>query len=217
LRFIALLTLSACSFCLQGAEQNPARWEKEIAAFEAVDRTNPPPRNAVLFVGSSSVRYWTNLASDFPELKVINRGFGGSHVADSTYFADRIIFPYQPSKIVLYAGDNDIGRGRSPEQVFEDFGTLVEKVHAKLPETKIYYLAIKPSPLRWYLSPQSKDANQRIRRYARFHSNVEFIDVWSPLIKDGSPNPDLYESDRLHINRKGYELWIPIVRKALEN
>ena len=199
------------------AEIKSTLWEKEIAAFEDSDRTNPPPKGAILFVGSSSIRYWTNLAADFPELKVINRGFGGSHVADTTYFADRIIFPYEPSKIVVYAGDNDIGRGASPEQVLNDFRRLVEKVHSKLPSTKIYFLAIKPSPLRWYLSPQAKEANHLIRRFARFKRSVEFIDVWSPLIKNGRPDPTLYEKDRLHVNPKGYELWIPVVRTALAN
>ena len=110
------------------AELKSTRWEKEIAAFEASDRKKSPPKGAILFVGSSSIRYWTNLAADFPELKVINRGFGGSHVADTTYFADRIIFPYEPSKIVVYAGDNDIGRGASPEQVLKKrFGIFIHQ------------------------------------------------------------------------------------------
>lgn len=215
--FTALLAFSAAAPLLHSANLNPARWEKDIIAFEAADRTNPPPKNAILFIGSSSIRYWTNLATDFPNLKVINRGFGGSHVSDTTHFADRIIFPYKPSKIVLYAGDNDIGRGLSPEQVLNDFRALVEKVHSRLPKTKIYFLAIKPSPSRWYLSPQSKKANDLIRSYARFRSHVEFIDIWTPLIKDGRPNPALYEKDRLHVNRKGYDLWIPVVRNALKN
>jgi lysophospholipase L1-like esterase len=201
----------------KAAELKPERWEKEIAAFETADRRQPPPQGGILFVGSSSIRYWTNLSSDFPEWNVLNRGFGGSHVPDTTHFAERIIFPYEPSKIVLYAGDNDIARGRSPSQVLEDFKNLVGKVHARLPKTKIYFLAIKPSPSRWYLSPQAREANQLVRRYARFRSKVEFIDIWSPLIKEGRPSPALYERDRLHINRKGYELWIPVIRRALHD
>lgn len=212
---LALLCLGYAT--LQAAELKPERFEKEIAAFEASDRTNPPPKGAILFVGSSSIRLWKNLVADFEESKVINRGFGGSHVRDTTHFADRIVFPYEPSKIVLYAGDNDIGSGRSPEQVLADFKTLVGKVRSKLPETKIYFLAIKPSPSRWYLSPQAMEANRMVKRYAGIRSEVEFIDVWSPLIKDGRPNPALYEKDRLHLNRQGYELWIPVVRKALED
>src|SRR6187455_394053 len=98
---------------LQAADLNPAKWEQDIAAFEAMDRTNPPPKGAVLFVGSSTIRFWTNLASDFPDQKVIRRGFGGAYLPDVTYFADRVVIPYQPAKIVVYGGDNDIGAGRS--------------------------------------------------------------------------------------------------------
>jgi lysophospholipase L1-like esterase len=201
----------------RGAELDPKRWEKDIAAFEAMDRKNPPEKGGVVFVGSSSIRFWTNIAQDFPNLKVISRGFGGSHLPDTTYFADRIIFPYEPSKIVLYAGDNDIARGRSAEQVAADFHELVRKVHTQLPKTKIYYLAIKPSPSRWHLSPQAREANRLIRKYCWFRPKVEFIDVWTPLIKDGKPDPALFEKDRLHINREGYARWTKVVQEALED
>jgi lysophospholipase L1-like esterase len=210
-----MVTLAAVTS--RGAEADPKRWEKDIAAFEAMDRKNPPQKGGVLFVGSSSIRFWTNIAQDFPNLKVISRGFGGSHLPDTTYFAERIIFPYEPSKIVLYAGDNDIARGRSPEQVAADFRALVEKVHARLPKTKIYYLAVKPSPSRWHLSPQGHEANRLIRKYCRFRPRVEFIDVWTPLMKDGKPDPTLFEKDRLHLNREGYARWTKVIRKALED
>jgi lysophospholipase L1-like esterase len=200
----------------RGAELNPKRWEKEIAAFEKIDREQPPEKGAVLFVGSSSIRFWTNIAESFPKLKLISRGFGGSHITDTTYFAERIIFPYEPSKIVLYAGDNDIARGRSPEQVAADFRELVKKVHARLPKTKIYFLAIKPSPARWHLSPQGREANTLIQRYSRLRPKVEFVDVWTPLVKDGKPDPALFEKDRLHINREGYARWAKVIREALE-
>lgn len=199
------------------AEPNFSRWEKDISAFEARDRTNPPPEGAVLFIGSSSIRMWTNLAADFPKLQVINRGFGGSTVADTTHFAERIIFPYKPSKIVLYAGDNDIARGDSPEQVLQNFRELVEKVHAELPKTKIYFLAIKPSPSRWHLSPQSAEANRLIRKFCKFKPKLEYIDVWEPLMKGGQPDPAFFLKDRLHLNRAGYERWAKVVRAALED
>lgn len=217
-----LIVGSLVLFCLvastlSAAERNFGRWEKEIAAFEVADRKSPPPKDAVLFVGSSSIRLWKTLQSDFPDLPIINRGFGGSHIPDSTHFADRIIFPYQPSKVVLYAGDNDIASGASPEKVLADFQLFVEKVQTRLPKTKIYFLAIKPSPSRWYLSPQASEANRLVKRYARFRAKVEFIDVWSPLIKNGRPDASLYEKDRLHLNRAGYERWIPAVKDALED
>jgi lysophospholipase L1-like esterase len=214
----ALLLLAVARSEVQTAELDPRQWEKDIAAFEAQDRTNPPRKGAVLFLGSSSVRLWKTLTNDFPGFRVINRGFGGSHLPDATHFIDRIVTPYAPSKIVLYAGDNDIAKSRSPRQVFDDFRAFAAKVHAALPETKIYFLAIKPSPLRWHLSPQSAKANRLIRRYCRFRPKLEYIDVWTPLIaKDGRPDPALFEKDNLHINAKGYALWTKEVQKALED
>jgi lysophospholipase L1-like esterase len=213
---LAALLSSLVFPALRAAELDPTRWEKEIAAFEASDRTNPPPKGAVLFVGSSSIRLWKNLPTDFPDLKVVQRGFGGSHISDLTHFADRIVIPYQPSKIVIYEGDNDIGAGRNANQVYDDFRALVKKLRAALPKAKIYYLAIKPSPSRWHLSPQSSQANQLIRRYARSHQNVEYIDVWTPILgPNRQPDPALFERDNLHLNRKGYERWISVVRNAL--
>lgn len=220
-RFIAaalLAGLFAASQPARAAAPDPAKWEKDIAAFEVMDRTNPPPKGAVLFVGSSTIRFWTNLASDFPDLKTVRRGFGGAFVPDVTYFADRIIIPYKPSKIVVYAGDNDIGGGRSPEQVYNDFRALVKKVRAGLPKAKIYFLAIKPSPSRWHLSPQSTEANRLIRRYCRTHRNTEFIDIWTPVLADdGRPNPALFEKDNLHVNKQGYARWTKIIQEALKD
>jgi len=124
-----------------GAEagHNFGQWEGEIAAFEAKDRTNPPPTNAVLFLGSSTIRLWTTLAQDFPDQRVINRGFGGSEIADSTHFADRIVFPYMPKAIFFRAGGNDIAGGKAPAAVFEDFKEFVATVHARLPATDIFF------------------------------------------------------------------------------
>src|SRR5580704_17074592 len=127
-------------------QHGTAKWEPEIRAFEASDRTNSPPKHAILFVGSSSIRLWKTLAHDFPGEPVINRGFGGSRIADSTALADRIIFPYEPRTIVFYAGDNDMAEGRTTEQVAADYQVFVQTVRARLPETRIAFISIKPSP-----------------------------------------------------------------------
>ena len=139
-----------------------ARFENEISAFETADKTNPPPKRAILFIGSSSIRLWKTLPQDFPGHKVINRGFGGSEIADSVYFADRIVFPYEPRMIVLYAGGNDINGGKSPEVVSADFKAFVEKVRAKLPDTRIAYISIAPNPARWSQVERVKAANKLI-------------------------------------------------------
>ena len=123
-----------------------AKWEKEVAAYEAADRQSPPPKGGILFIGSSTIRLWKTLAEDFPDHKVINRGFGGTEIVDSTHFADRLIFPHEPKQIFLRAGGNDIHAGRTPREVAADFAEFVRVVHARLPKTEILYIGVSPAP-----------------------------------------------------------------------
>ncbi|BFI94517.1 MAG: SGNH/GDSL hydrolase family protein [Rhodanobacter sp.] len=193
--------------------ENHAQWNADIAAFERADRAQPPPAGAVLFIGSSSIRFWKTLASDFPEVRTINRGFGGSEIADSTYFADRIVAPYHPRAIVMYAGDNDIEAGNSPEQVRDDFAAFVRKARAVDPGVPIAFIAIKPSMARKALLPQIRAANDLVRTYAATQQQVAYLDVFTPMLgKDGQPQAKWFIQDGLHMNRTGYELWIGIVR-----
>ena len=195
-------------------QHGTAKWEPEIRAFEAADRTNPPPKNAILFVGSSSIRLWKTLARDFPGARVINRGFGGSRIADSTALAERIVFPYEPRTIVFYAGDNDLAEGRSPEQVAADYQAFVETVRARLPETRIAFISIKPSPLRWHLREKIESANQQIA--AMKGDGLVFIDSYRAMLgADGKPREEMFTADRLHMNDKGYRLWTELVKAQL--
>lgn len=186
----------------------PESWESDIQAFESTDRAQPPPRGAVLFVGSSSIRLWATLAQDFPEVDVINRGFGGSEIADSTHFADRIVVPYRPRQIVLYAGDNDLMNGKSPAQVAAAFEAFVARVRRDLPGVRIAFIAIKPSPARAHLLDGARAANERIRRIADADPRIDYIDVFTPMLDaDGRPRDELFVDDRLHLNAAGYALW----------
>ncbi|HEX4645882.1 MAG TPA: SGNH/GDSL hydrolase family protein, partial [Verrucomicrobiae bacterium] len=170
---------------------------------------------AILFVGSSTIRFWKTLAQDFPDLKVINRGFGGSHLSDSTFFADRIVIPYQPKTIFLYAGDNDLAAGKTPEQVFADYQAFVQKIRAQLPETRIVYLSIKPSPSRWHLKDQIQTANHLISGLKG--DRLMFIDTYSPMLnQDGQPRADLFQKDNLHMNAEGYKLWTSLIKPHLK-
>lgn len=191
-------------------------WERDISAFEAADKTNPPPRGAILFVGSSSIRLWRTLAADFPDHPVINRGFGGSQLIDSVTFADRIVLPYQPKMIALYAGDNDIAAQKTPQQVLADFKLFAQKVHHQLPETRIAFIAIKPSLARWPLLEPIKEANRLVRGCCQENERLLFIDVFSPMLDtNGQPRPELLAADGLHLNRKGYELWTALIKPHL--
>jgi lysophospholipase L1-like esterase len=197
-----------------GAARDESVWEPEIRAFEASDKTNPPPQNAILFVGSSSFRKWTNMQEDFAGWKVINRGFGGSQIADSTALADRIVFPYHPSIIVFYAGDNDLAAGKSVEQVVSDYKEFVAKVKAQLPQAKIVYVAIKPSILRWKLKDEIVAANGQIA--ALPGENLAFCDVYSPMLTpEGTPRKELLLSDGLHPSESCYKLWASLIKPYL--
>jgi lysophospholipase L1-like esterase len=194
-------------------------FEKDIEAFEAADKKSPPPQGAVLFIGSSSIRMWKTLATDFPDQKVINRGFGGSELADSVYFADRIVIPYKPRLIVLFAGTNDINAGKSPQTVFADFKAFVAHVRAALPNTRIAYLSISPAPIRWSQADKQKEANRRIKDYiASEKNNLDYIDLWDQFLgPDGKPREDLFLHDRLHNNAAGYKIRAAAVRPHLES
>ncbi len=198
-----------------------AQWEQDIRAFEAADRDRPPRPGGVVFVGSSSIRLWESLAADFPGIDVANRGFGGSEIAESTHFADRILVPRRPRLIVLYAGDNDLQNGKSPVRVRDDFRMFVERVRKDLSGVRIAYIAIKPSPARVALLPKARAANKLIRDYAAGQSGVEFIDVFTPMLDaKGRPRPELFAPDALHMNRAGYALWrervAPYLRRSPE-
>lgn len=197
--------------------QTKTPFENEILAFEASDRTNPPPRDAILFIGSSSIRLWKTLTKDFPKHKVINRGFGGSQIVDSVNYADRIVFPYQPRQVVLYAGGNDINAGKSPDQVFADYKAFIAKVRSTLPKAKISYISIAPNPARWAQVEKVKAANRLIEGHTKTDPRLGFINVFPEMLgPDGQPKPDIYVADRLHMNANGYAIWTGIVGQYLD-
>jgi lysophospholipase L1-like esterase len=214
------LTL-ACGLATDAREPapDPARFAAEIDAFAAWDRQNSPPPNAVLFVGSSSIRMWKT-ADSFPDVPVINRGFGGSVITDATHFAPRIVVKYRPSVIVFYAGDNDIASGMSPQQVFDDFRAFVALMHKELPKTQIIFLPVKPSLARWTLWPQMQEVNSQVAKLAQSDDLLDYVDTATPMLgPDGQPRLELFLDDGLHINEAGYAVWnkvlVPVLSAAL--
>lgn len=194
------------------AQASSADWQQDMARFAAEDVVAPPPRGAVLFIGSSSIRMWDTLASDFPHVPVINRGFGGSQIRDSTQYAGRIVVPYAPCHVILYAGDNDLHGGRSPLQLREDFRAFVSRLRRDLPRARISYISTKPSPARAELLDAQREANAMIAAQARRMRDVGFIDVFDPMLgDDGQPRESLFLADRLHLNESGYDLWRTLV------
>jgi hypothetical protein len=198
------------------AESGSNKWEKDIRSFEEWDSKNTFASNAVLFVGSSSIRLWATREC-FPEFSVTNRGFGGSQISDVNYFAHRIVLPYKPKVIVFYAGDNDIAAGKSPKRVFDDFRKFVKLIHNHLPRTRIIFISIKPSLSRWSLWPLMKETNLMVKELSDKDRQVTFADVSKVLLgRDGRPNTKLYVKDNLHLNSKGYEAWTNLLRPMIE-
>ena len=206
------------SGCKPAPREEPTlnQWEKDIRAFEAKDRQAPPPQGEIVFVGSSSVRGW-DLAKCFPNLKAINRGFGGSQLADSVRFADRIVTPCKPRIVVLYAGDNDIASGRTPERVLADFKAFVKKVRRVQPKARIVFISIKPSIARWPLAGKMQQANKFIEQFVKTDKRLAYVDIWPAMLgADGKPRKELFQPDGLHLSAEGYQVWTEAVRPRLK-
>lgn len=213
---VAAVGASAWAYGAEEAEKPAHPWEDQVQAYEKQDAKSPPPQGAILFVGSSSVRMWKTLADDFAPTPALNRGIGGSQIADQIYFVDRLVVRYKPAQIVFYAGDNDVWARKKAETILADFKTFVEKVRKDLPRTPIHFLAIKPSPSREKVWPEARKANDLVRRYAQAEAGLSFIDVATPMLgPDGKPRAELFLKDMLHMNATGYAVWTPLVKAAL--
>jgi lysophospholipase L1-like esterase len=193
-------------------------WGDAFAAFSAADLQHAPPPGGVLFVGSSSIRLWDHLETDFHDAPVIiKRGFGGSRLTDCVKFLDRLVVQYHPRQVLLYAGDNDLAEGSTPEQILDRMKAFTEGVHKWLPRTKVTFISIKPSPARRALIPRVRAANALVRQYALEYGGIDYIDVFTPMLAaDGSPRRELFREDALHLNSAGYALWRAIIQPYLE-
>jgi len=211
-----LLSVAAFTPALILAEDaKPDPWEKTISQYEEQDKKSPPPKDAVVFVGSSTIRLW-NLKESFPDLATINRGFGGSQYGDITRFVKRIITAYQPRAIVLYSGDNDL-TSKSPEKAAADFGEVIKAIRADLPETPIYVLAVKPSISRWKIVEKGREANRLIEEQCKSGKNMTFLPVEKLMLgADGEPRAELYQKDGLHMSPAGYKLWNELLLPKIE-
>jgi lysophospholipase L1-like esterase len=221
------LVISTALFCLSyvfgqekpaaSTERPASKWEAAISAFEAQDETSPATPGQTLFIGSSSIRMW-NLEESFPDHQTLNRGFGGSELSDAIEFAPRIVYPYKPSTIFLYAGDNDIANGKTASAVFDDFVTFSDLVRKHLPDTRLIFISIKPSLKRWTQWPEMQRANDMILGYARSIANREFADIARVTLGDDlQPVKDLFIGDLLHLSKSGYAAWAEAIAPLLDD
>ena len=194
-----------------------ARWQSSLDAFALNDKQQRPASDGVLFVGSSTIRMWPDLSQDFRQVPVLlNRGFGGSTMRDCNALVRELVIQYKPRHVMVYAGDNDLAEGRTPNGVLRSFANFVRSVRAELPDTRISYISIKPSPLRLALLPQIRETNALLARYVQTVPNTRYIDIFNPMLTaDGLPRPELFQADRLHLNEAGYRLWQSVIAADL--
>ncbi|MCY4094261.1 MAG: GDSL-type esterase/lipase family protein [Gammaproteobacteria bacterium] len=214
--FVTLATCAAIVYIAEDHEVVESRWEPAIQQFEAADEANPPPQNAILFTGSSSIVFWRSLTEDMAPLTVLNRGFGGSQMFELNMFRDRIVTPYDPRAVLIYEGDNDVAAGKQPDEIIAEYRDFVDHLMTRLPETDVYFIAVKPSILRANLWSTMDEVNNALRELADEHDHVRFLDTSTPMLNDdGKIKADLLVDDGLHMNANGYAIWTGVIRPVL--
>ncbi len=207
--------------CLAGPARAQAptpenRFERNVRAYEAADRTNPPPKGAILLAGDSQFYRWKTLDEDLPDYTIVNRGIDSFQTSDLVHFADRLVLPYQPRLIVLHVGGNDVHNGKSADEILADFKTFVARVRAVQPDVPIAFTSITPGPGRWDEAPARKAANLAVKTWVATRPGLSFIDLWDAMLTpDGQPREDLWVADRIHPNHAGYLIRVRIMRPLL--
>jgi len=193
-----------------------ARWRESLESFAASDRAKAPAPGGIVFVGSSSIRLWNDLEREFGTEGIVKRGFGGSRLSDCARYVAQLVLPYKPRLVVVYAGDNDLAEGATPDDVLASYAEFVSQVHAALPTTRIAYLSIKPSPSREALMPRAIQANELIETWSKSDPLLEYIDVYTRMLDArGRPRSDLFLADSLHLNAAGYAIWKAAIAEHL--
>jgi lysophospholipase L1-like esterase len=213
--FLVLLAFTCANLFAQN--NKPAFWN-DIQQFRKMDSVQAPPSNAILFVGSSSFTRWTDVQSYFPGYTIINRGFGGSTLADVLRYEEDVIFKYNPKEIVIYCGENDVASSDTitAKTVYNRFTELFSEIRAVYPNVQVVFISLKPSPSRWHMRDKAIATNEMIENYLKKQKNAEFIDVWKPMLgPDGKPRQELFVEDNLHMNAKGYAIWQKLIQPTL--
>jgi lysophospholipase L1-like esterase len=217
-RLVLILATLLFFFLNHASAQDLQKWEETISKFEKADQESPIKKGKyIVFTGSSSIVGWENLEADFPDKRILNRGFGGSQTFEVLHFADRIITPYKPKQVVIYAGDNDIADGKSPETVLADFEALFNKIRKANKRTFVSFISIKPSPSRKHYMPKIVEANQLVGEFLKTKKRTSYVDIYTPmLLPNGNPKPELFKADSLHMVKAGYDLWREVLRPHLK-
>lgn len=218
LLLVPLIISLACSPLKKYADTKQG-WEKEVIALEALDAIEEYPDDAVLFIGSSSIRLWKNISEDMKPYTPIRRGYGGAHFYDLIHFTDRLVSPHKVQAIVIFVA-NDITGGendKSPQEVLKLFKYVVKEIRKSNPDTPIFQIAVTPTPSRWEVWNQTKKANELLQAYCKKTKNLYFIETEKAFLDDkGQPRPELFIKDMLHLKQVGYDIWKEIIKSELD-
>ncbi|NNE03347.1 MAG: G-D-S-L family lipolytic protein [Eudoraea sp.] len=211
----AFLLLGMISLCM--AAQDPARFEDEVLGIEQrYDTIWDSSTETVVFTGSSSIRLWEDLEELFPDHQIINTGFGGSQASDLLVYSDKLILKYQPKKIFIYEGDNDIFERKSPNSVIRTTKKIIQKIKQNNKHSSIVLISAKPSLVRWHLKRKYKILNRKLKKLAENDTLVEYANVWDTMLEGKELKKSLFIEDGLHMNTKGYDLWYEVIREHLK-
>lgn len=213
----AIICIHMLLFFAVGEAQNTPYW-KEVQTFKKQDSIAIPSHYKTLFIGSSSFTLWKTLGQDLPEYAPLNRAFGGSTLLDVIRYREDIINKYNPERIVIYCGENDVASSDTitGKIVFERFKVLYQHIRGKFPKIDVYFVSLKPSPSRWNMRQGMMDANVQIKKFCKKQKHTYFINIWNQMLENSMPIPSIFMEDRLHMNAKGYEIWIKEIRKEIK-
>ncbi|PUV21434.1 GDSL-type esterase/lipase family protein [Sphingobacterium athyrii] len=212
-----LLCLGMTYTYAQSVLTQQQKWEQKIQRYERLDAQNPPPKNVILFVGSSTIENWKTLTDDFAGQAVLNRGVSGTKTVDLYTYRERLITPYDAKQIFIYEGDNDIGLRWSTDRIVEQFAALFGAIRKSKPHAEIIYISIKPSPRRLKDKIQIEEVNARIKQFMEQQPNTGYADVYAPMLDaSGDLIPAYYRADGLHLTAEGYHIWKDVISKFIK-
>lgn len=197
--------------------QDHTRFQGEVDALNAKEFNIDPGKEVVVFTGSSSIRMWKDVQDFYPDINAINTGFGGSHFSDLFQYLDELIFRFDPDKVFIYEGDNDVAGEKKPIQILLHAAMVYGAVKTKLPDAEIYFISPKPSISRWHLKETYEETNSLLKDFCNANENLSYIDVWNPMLNNsGEPMSDIFIEDDLHMNAKGYQIWGKVIGEYLK-
>lgn len=198
---------------LTGYTQDPNRFKEEVGAIqEKYDTLWDSSKETIVFTGSSSIRIWKNLESVFPNHQIVNSGFGGSQASDLLAFSEELILRFNPYKVFIYEGDNDISVSKKPKDIINTIEAIIKKIKTKNNTVQIVLIAAKPSITRWHLKSNYKRLNRKLKRLGKKNNLIQFADVWKPMLQGRKLKQDIFKEDGLHMNAKGYDIWYSVIR-----